>query len=181
MVNISSHLLSPDLTRIMVVKYLDIKYVCIYCIFVFNKYSSICIVPPKIAEDGNVKDYVAVLGKPLRVECEASGTPLPSITWLKNGLPFTDKDNVLFKNDGFTLFFMYILEEDSADYTCIATNDAGSVEQKFNLTVLGNCFTLHICFLVHFYPMVHSIFIFSFKALLILFCFINTKFLKIIK
>lgn len=81
---------------------------------------------------------MAVLGKPLRIECEASGTPLPSITWLKNGLPFTLKENVLLKNDGFTLFFAYLLEEDSADYTCIASNDVGSVEQNFNVTVLGN-------------------------------------------
>lgn len=71
------------------------------------------------------------------MDCEATGTPQPSIIWLKNGLPLSDKENIQLKNGGFTLFFIYILQEDTADYTCIASNTAGSVEQKFNLSVLG--------------------------------------------
>lgn len=95
------------------------------------------LVPPKIDEKDKTKDYIVTLGKPLRINCEASGTPLPSITWLKNGLPVTGKENIQLKNNDFTLNLMYSLQEDAAVYTCIATNDAGSIEQKFNVSVLG--------------------------------------------
>ncbi|XP_035222665.1 hemicentin-1-like isoform X3 [Stegodyphus dumicola] len=93
-------------------------------------------VPPDIDEKGKSKEYQVILGKPLRIDCEASGTPPPSITWLKNGLPLSEKDHVQFVNNNYALLFTYTLPDEAGVYTCIATNNAGSVEQKFNLTVL---------------------------------------------
>ncbi|KFM73052.1 Hemicentin-2, partial [Stegodyphus mimosarum] len=39
-------------------------------------------------------------------------------------------------NNNYALLFTYTLPDEAGVYTCIATNNVGSVEQKFNLTVL---------------------------------------------
>ncbi|XP_054713925.1 hemicentin-1-like [Uloborus diversus] len=93
-------------------------------------------VPPDIEANGRSREYFVILGKPTRIDCEASGTPLPRITWLKNGLPLPKSENVQQINNNRALFFTYALTDEAGEYTCIATNNAGSVEQKFNLTVL---------------------------------------------
>nr|XP_042899314.1 hemicentin-1 isoform X1 [Parasteatoda tepidariorum] len=93
-------------------------------------------VPPGIDDDEKFKEYQVVLGKSIRIDCDVSGTPPPTITWLKNGLPLTEKDNVKLINDDYALLFTYTMQAAAGNYTCIATNNAGTVEQKFNLTVL---------------------------------------------
>ncbi|XP_055948498.1 hemicentin-1-like isoform X2 [Argiope bruennichi] len=93
-------------------------------------------VPPGIEENLKSKEYQVVLGKSVRIDCEASGTPPPTVTWLKNGLPLTDEDHVQFINNNYALLFIYTSENEAGVYTCIAVNNAGAVEQKFNLTIL---------------------------------------------
>ncbi|GBM98114.1 Hemicentin-1, partial [Araneus ventricosus] len=89
-----------------------------------------------VLESLKSKEFQVVLGKSTRIDCEASGTPPPTVTWLKNGLPLTDEDHVQFINNNYALLFMYASENEAGEYTCIAVNNAGTVEQKFNLTIL---------------------------------------------
>ncbi|GFT31287.1 hemicentin-1 [Nephila pilipes] len=93
-------------------------------------------VPPDIDESVKSKEYHVVLGKSARIDCEASGMPPPTVTWLKNGLPLSDEDHVQPINNNYALLFMYTSEQEAGVYTCIAVNNAGTVEQKFNFTVL---------------------------------------------
>lgn len=46
---------------------------------------SCCAVPPVIASRGGT--VTVLVNEPARLECEATGVPLPSLTWLKDGSP----------------------------------------------------------------------------------------------
>ncbi|KAG8182020.1 hypothetical protein JTE90_013951 [Oedothorax gibbosus] len=93
-------------------------------------------VPPDVDEQVKSKELEIVYGKASRVDCEASGDPSPTITWLRNGLPLSDDDHIQLLNNGYTLIFLYTSEKEAGVYTCIATNNAGTTEQSFNLTIL---------------------------------------------
>lgn len=43
------------------------------------------LVPPAISSKGGM--ITVVVNEPVRLECEASGVPMPSLTWLKEGRP----------------------------------------------------------------------------------------------
>lgn len=46
------------------------------------------VVPPSVVGDLEVPENISAVEKnPVALICEASGIPLPSITWLKNGRP----------------------------------------------------------------------------------------------
>lgn len=56
---------------------------------------SFSVVPPSIAGYLQVPENVSIVEKnPISLVCEASGIPLPSITWLKNGWPVTLNNSV---------------------------------------------------------------------------------------
>lgn len=53
------------------------------------------VVPPSIAGDLQMPENISIVEKnPISLVCEASGIPLPSITWLKNGWPVTLNNSV---------------------------------------------------------------------------------------
>lgn len=69
---------------------------------------------------------------PLVLECEAVGSPTPEITWLKDGINFTEASNprVSFKanKEGIMNGSMRIDNlnfDDRGEYTCVATNEYG--------------------------------------------------------
>lgn len=93
--------------------------------------------PPDVDDQVKSKEFEIVYGNSARMDCEASGMPPPTVTWLRNGLPLSDDDHVQLINNDYTLLFIYTSEKEAGLYTCIATNNAGTTEQQFNLTVLG--------------------------------------------
>lgn len=53
------------------------------------------VVPPSIGVDLQMPENISIVEKnPISLVCEASGIPLPSITWLKNGWPVTLNNSV---------------------------------------------------------------------------------------
>ncbi|XP_050723288.1 hemicentin-1-like isoform X2 [Eriocheir sinensis] len=91
--------------------------------------------PPSIRrrpdEDSDVVDAVSVVtGQELVLHCTVEGNPQPSITWLRKGrvLPSSEPSHRLVLSD--------IQEEDSGDYTCLASNSVGSTEKQFDVKVI---------------------------------------------
>lgn len=79
--------------------YLDDNVLRARLIFIFSKvwlfFYSFYVVPPSIAGYLQVPENVSIVEKnPISLVCEASGIPLPSITWLKNGWPVTLNNSV---------------------------------------------------------------------------------------
>uniref|UniRef100_UPI00358EB1FB contactin-1-like n=1 Tax=Myxine glutinosa TaxID=7769 RepID=UPI00358EB1FB len=70
-------------------------------------------------------------------ECEGTGKPAPSHVWLKNGVPFHQKDdNITVGSDGM-LNFKSLALSDSGMYQCIAENLHGKAYTNAELRVLA--------------------------------------------
>ncbi|XP_036375886.1 hemicentin-1 [Megalops cyprinoides] len=94
-------------------------------------------VPPVISGQTQAPENVSVVLKnPVALTCEASGIPLPSITWLKDGRPISTSSSVRVISGGRTLRLMHASVEDAGRYTCIVSNTAGEERKSFDLGIL---------------------------------------------
>uniref|UniRef100_A0A3Q2CT39 Hemicentin-1 n=1 Tax=Cyprinodon variegatus TaxID=28743 RepID=A0A3Q2CT39_CYPVA len=94
-------------------------------------------VPPAITGQGPFPENVSVVIKnPASLNCEASGIPLPSISWLKEGRPVKATNLVRIVSGGRSLRLLHTAVEDAGRYTCVASNSAGEERKNFDLDVL---------------------------------------------
>lgn len=97
----------------------------------------------------NFDETVVDEGDSLAVNCNATGNPAPTLTWLHNGAPVMNPmlgtpsmQTLNLPNDtGLTYVVSLLLniteveEDNSGTYVCQAINDAGTDTASFNLTV----------------------------------------------
>ncbi|XP_070688049.1 hemicentin-1 [Pempheris klunzingeri] len=94
-------------------------------------------VPPSIIGQAKLPENVSVVVKnPVALSCEASGIPLPTITWLKNGRPIKATSSVRILSGGRSLRLMHAAVEDAGRYTCLVSNSAGEERKNFDLDIL---------------------------------------------
>ena len=85
-----------------------------------------------------------VQGERLQLDCEASGFPVPTVHWLKDGAPIDKSDSrVSFANfgniDNATLSITDVDYDDASDYTCVASNSmTNSANSTVTVRVKGN-------------------------------------------
>uniref|UniRef100_A0A8C3J6R6 Hemicentin-1 n=1 Tax=Calidris pygmaea TaxID=425635 RepID=A0A8C3J6R6_9CHAR len=102
-----------------------------------RKYDLNVHVPPSIAGYLQMPENISIVEKnPVSLVCEASGIPLPSITWLKNGWPVTLNNSMRILSGGRTLRLTHTSVADEGLYTCVVTNAAGEARKDFDLSVL---------------------------------------------
>ncbi|NWQ77372.1 HMCN1 protein, partial [Columbina picui] len=102
-----------------------------------RKYDLSVHVPPSIAGDLQVPENISIVEKnPISLVCEASGIPLPAITWLKNGWPVTSNNSLRILSGGRTLRLMHTSVADEGRYTCVVTSAAGEASKDFDLSIL---------------------------------------------
>ncbi|NXH90756.1 HMCN1 protein, partial [Edolisoma coerulescens] len=102
-----------------------------------RKYDLSVHVPPSIGGYLQLPENISIVEKnPISLVCEASGIPLPAITWLKNGLPVTLNSSVRILSGGRTLRLSPAGVADEGHYTCVVTNTAGEARKDFHLSVL---------------------------------------------
>ncbi|CAG5119115.1 unnamed protein product [Candidula unifasciata] len=75
-------------------------------------------------------NLVKPTGSTIRLSCQASGNPAPEVYWLKNSVPYAQK------RPHSTLRLHEIREDDSGDYTCIASNRLGEVNFTYHIQVI---------------------------------------------
>ncbi|XP_067083733.1 hemicentin-1 [Osmerus mordax] len=95
-------------------------------------------VSPTILESSQPSDLSAPVGEQLILDCRVTGTPLPQLSWLKNGRPLEDSDtqHIDTSPDGSTLTLLDVRREDSGTYTCLAVSPAGQESKIYTLLVL---------------------------------------------
>lgn len=75
----------------------------------------------------------------LELECTGTGSPLPEITWFKNGLPLTSAtDSIIALRiiDGVSILRINVTTAGSdGNYMCIATNVVGSVSSGIVMSI----------------------------------------------
>ncbi|KIH49372.1 immunoglobulin I-set domain protein, partial [Ancylostoma duodenale] len=93
-------------------------------------------VPPRFTI--KLGDARAVEGQPLRLECKVEGSPLPDLTWHKDGAQImpSDRVQITMEPDGMArLVIPQCCMDDEGIYRVIATNPSGSAHDKGNATV----------------------------------------------
>lgn len=66
------------------------------------------------------------------------GIPKPVIKWLRNGRELTGSEpGISVLEDGTLLVIASVTPSDNGEYMCVATNEAGRTERKYNLKVNG--------------------------------------------
>lgn len=80
-------------------------------------------------------------GQPLKLSCKVHGTPIINITWLKHGEEISSdhRHSVLFDSSIATLEVENCSVEDSGDYVCVASSEAGRDQCSCSVTVKGWC------------------------------------------
>lgn len=90
---------------------------------------------PTAAILGN-RSVVIEAGNSLQLECTTTGSPLPQVTWSRDGMTFDPEDSRIRVHD-MTLIVVDVEESDSGLYHCIATSSAGQVSVTVPVNVLN--------------------------------------------
>ncbi|XP_072199268.1 hemicentin-1 isoform X3 [Excalfactoria chinensis] len=99
------------------------------------KYGVEILVPPFVEGGDEFLDYIVVLHSPLELECLATGTPSPTITWLKGGQPIEEETRHKILLNGQKFLISQAQVSDTGHYKCVAVNIAGEHEREFVVTV----------------------------------------------
>ncbi|XP_015423241.1 PREDICTED: hemicentin-2 [Myotis davidii] len=89
--------------------------------------------PPHIEDSGQPAELSLTPGAPLELRCDARGTPLPNITWHKDGQALNSQEDS--RGTGQRLRVEAVQVGDDGLYTCLARNPAGEIEKSFRVRV----------------------------------------------
>uniref|UniRef100_A0A8C6W1G7 Hemicentin 2 n=1 Tax=Nannospalax galili TaxID=1026970 RepID=A0A8C6W1G7_NANGA len=94
-------------------------------------------VPPQITGPQDSPTTVSVLhGGETALECNATGKPLPVVTWEKDGQPVGTEPGLRLQDQGRSLHVEQAQASHAGHYSCVAENVAGRAERRFALSVL---------------------------------------------
>ncbi|XP_076984267.1 hemicentin-2 [Tamandua tetradactyla] len=100
-------------------------------------YELLVLTPPVILGETEelVEEVTVNASSTVSLQCPALGNPMPTISWLQNGLPFSPSPRLQVLEDGQVLQVSTAEVADAASYMCVAENQAGSAEKLFTLRV----------------------------------------------
>ncbi|XP_023814399.1 hemicentin-1 [Oryzias latipes] len=91
-------------------------------------------IPPVL--DGPLRESInSTLGSHVALLCEATGVPVPSITWLKDGSPIESSLQWQWSVRGNRLELGPLSLSHAGTYTCVAKNSEGQTQKDYTLTV----------------------------------------------
>ncbi|XP_068166004.1 hemicentin-1 [Antennarius striatus] len=95
-------------------------------------------VSPTILDSEHPSDVSAPVGEELTLECRATGTPAPHLTWMKDGVTLVGSESrhIAVTPDGSTLTLLRLRPDDSGTYSCSAVSPAGQDTRIYPLLVL---------------------------------------------
>lgn len=94
---------------------------------------------PKFDLDINGKEIRIRAGEPLDINLPMTGSPIPTVTWLKGETPLTTNNDLIVEaDDSHTRLLIPVSKRsDSGSYTVKAHNDSGSAEATCRVIVMG--------------------------------------------
>ncbi|XP_056132043.1 hemicentin-1 [Lampris incognitus] len=92
--------------------------------------------PPTIKGPAETTEVEVVLGFSTVLPCNVEGSPLPSITWLKDNQPIVSSAQLTYTHGGQALRLGSAQGDSAGLYTCRATNPAGTALKHYSLQVL---------------------------------------------
>ncbi|XP_041947880.1 fibroblast growth factor receptor 4 [Alosa sapidissima] len=85
------------------------------------------------------KLYAVPAGNTVKFRCPATGSPLPTIRWLKNGREFRGEHRIggiKLRHQHWSLVMESVVPSDRGNYTCVVENKFGSITHSYLLDVL---------------------------------------------
>ncbi|XP_051581270.1 hemicentin-1-like isoform X1 [Myxocyprinus asiaticus] len=114
------------------------RYVCVATSIAGEddlKYDVSVLVPPVVDGASDTTDTTVIINNIVELECHATGTPTPTITWLKDGVPMRQGEGVRITSNGHRLVISRAQVSDTAVFHCVVTNEAGEQEKEFKVSV----------------------------------------------
>ncbi|KAI4577648.1 hypothetical protein MJT46_003483 [Ovis ammon polii x Ovis aries] len=90
------------------------------------------LVPPVLEPAEFQNDVAVVRGSPVFFPCEARGSPLPFVSWVKDGEPLLPQS----LEHGPGLLLEAVEAGDAGTYSCVAVSEAGEARRHFQLMVM---------------------------------------------
>uniref|UniRef100_A0A8C3N5M5 Uncharacterized protein n=1 Tax=Geospiza parvula TaxID=87175 RepID=A0A8C3N5M5_GEOPR len=94
-----------------------------------------CDLPPVLESPESSEEQMVAEGSDVTFTCKATGSPAPSVTWLKNGEPLGQQGPQV--PGGPQLSLVAVAPADAGIYSCLVVNEAGEVSKAFHLVVMG--------------------------------------------
>uniref|UniRef100_A0A480PJG6 Hemicentin-1 n=3 Tax=Sus scrofa TaxID=9823 RepID=A0A480PJG6_PIG len=91
--------------------------------------------PPHINGSEEPMELTVIVNNPLEFTCIASGIPAPKITWMKDGRPLPQMDQVQTLGGGEVFRISSAQVEDTGRYTCLASSPAGDDDKEYLVRV----------------------------------------------
>ncbi|NWS40494.1 HMCN1 protein, partial [Probosciger aterrimus] len=96
-------------------------------------------VPPEFIQgSGSTTNISVSLQGSLTLTCEATGIPLPTVTWSRDGSPVTPSEHTHVLSGGWLLRLTHARAQDGGHYSCLASNVAGEARRHFYVEVLAS-------------------------------------------
>ncbi|XP_037653920.1 hemicentin-2 [Choloepus didactylus] len=93
-------------------------------------------VPPQLLVAEGLGQVNTIVGQPLELPCQASGSPVPTVRWLQNGRPAEELAGVKVSSQGTTLHIDHMELDHAGLFACQATNEAGTAGAEVEVSVL---------------------------------------------
>ncbi|VDM60010.1 unnamed protein product [Angiostrongylus costaricensis] len=78
-----------------------------------------------------------ILNRTVELTCNVDGTPSPTISWLFDGKPLLQTENVHFINNDHAVVLSHVMSEQQGRYTCKAENKVGKTEGDTHVKVIA--------------------------------------------
>lgn len=88
---------------------------------------------PSFAKPMENKEVIA--GASIVLECKASGSPRPQLSWRKNGSPLQATERHFFTAENQLLIIVDTVPNDAGNYECEMSNSLGSAVGASELTI----------------------------------------------
>lgn len=114
-------------------------FVCVYCCYYVCSPHSIG--PPYIGGIDGDSSYQTE--DDLELICRAGGSPVPEVTWYKDGVKLEESPDIQFESDPdareYRLSVTNLRESDKGSYTCRATASDGTMAESTTEIYVSTC------------------------------------------